>query len=98
MDMQRQQEVSWMNTSRLREETTILKNIKKREIIEMKKKDQQTAGGGAGNKVQTGTTTCRVRESVHHSAAAAGNAIFKPTPRLHIGYEKRRRRSREPIK
>ena len=30
-----------MNVSRLREETSILKNIKQREIIEMKKKENQ---------------------------------------------------------
>ena len=32
---------TWMNVSRLREETSILKNIKQREIIEMKKKENQ---------------------------------------------------------
>ena len=33
-----------MNVSRLREETSILKNIKQREIIEMKKKENQVRG------------------------------------------------------
>lgn len=39
LDRTRKQEVTWMNTSRIREETTILKNIKKRELIELKKKE-----------------------------------------------------------
>ena len=39
IDLQRQQEVNWMNTSRIREESSIIKNIKKRELVELKKKE-----------------------------------------------------------
>lgn len=39
IDNQRQQEKQWMNQARVREEMTILNNIKKRELIEMKKKE-----------------------------------------------------------
>jgi len=38
LDMRRQQERNWMNPSRMREETGVLQNIKKREMVEELKK------------------------------------------------------------
>ena len=37
LDRQRVREKSWMNQARMREETSILMNIKKRELVEMKR-------------------------------------------------------------
>ena len=39
MHMQRKHEATWINKSKMREESTVLTNIKNREIIEMKKKE-----------------------------------------------------------